>query len=104
MDLFEIAKTIGSAAGIAALITATFYALYGKYSRMKHVCTNCHFFAKEYREPNTGRPLVWDVSKDERDKANKGDTNFIGGMYSLKCHMGVWDEGLTPDPTDKLIA
>jgi hypothetical protein len=67
---------------------------------MKNICANCHFLAKEYREQNTGRALSFSVSSDERNKAKHGENEFIGDMYSLKCQMGVWDEGVSPGKED----
>ena len=69
---------------------------------MKHVCTNCHFFAKEHREPNTGRSLSSAISKDERDKADQGVINFVSKIYCLKCYIGVWDEGVNPDSKNRI--
>ncbi|PPD41775.1 MAG: hypothetical protein CTY16_15460 [Methylobacter sp.] len=63
---------------------------------MKHICTNCHFFAKEYQD-HAGHVYINCVSKEERTNANSGKRDFIKDMYSLNCHMGVWDEGINPD-------
>lgn len=69
---------------------------------MKQICTNCNFFAKEFQESNTARRLSSSVSKDERKKANQGNIDFVGDMYCLKCHMGVWDEGVSPDVINRI--
>ena len=69
---------------------------------MKYLCRNCHFLTKEIREPNTGRPLSFSVSKEEREKAQRGHIDFVGNMYCLKCHMGVWDEGVSPSKDQRL--
>jgi len=69
---------------------------------MKNICANCHFLAKEYREQKTGRALPYSVSSDERNKVKHGEKEFIGDMYSLKCQMGVWDEGVSPGKEDRI--
>jgi hypothetical protein len=68
---------------------------------MNHVCTNCHFFAKEYRD-NRGDVHTYCVSKEEREKANQGKREFVCDMYSLNCQMGVWDEGVCPDMENRI--
>jgi U3 small nucleolar RNA-associated protein 14 len=69
---------------------------------MKQVCANCHFLAKEHREPNTGRVLSFSVSDKERHKAKNSINEFVNESYSLKCHMGVWDEGISPDKEGRI--
>jgi len=66
-----------------------------RHLKMKSICRNCHFFAKEYREENTGRALVFSLSKQERDKAALEPQEMVARHYSLNCHMGVWDEGIS---------
>lgn len=61
----------------------------------RHICRNCHFLAKECRD-ETGSH-IFSVSIKEREKASKGEANFVGEHYSLKCYLGVWDEGVNPD-------
>jgi len=61
---------------------------------MQQVCRNCHFLAKEFPEPNTGRRLSFSLSKEEREKARLGQVDFVDDIFCLKCHMGVWDEGV----------
>ena len=68
---------------------------------MQQICRNCHFFAKECREPSAGT-LVFPVSDKERDNLKTGNINIVAQYYSLKCQMGVWDEGLNPDKSDRL--
>jgi len=68
----------------------------------RFICRNCHFLAKEIREESTGRPLIFSVSKEEREKARKGDANFVKNYYCLKCYMGVWDEGISPGKGQRL--
>lgn len=63
---------------------------------MKHICRNCHFLAKEHREENTGRVLTFSASTSEREKAASDNIDFIADYYSLKCYLGVWDEGVNP--------
>lgn len=70
---------------------------------MKQICRNCHFLAKEIREDNTGRFLSFSVSASERKKAENGNIGFIPDHYSLKCHHGVWDEGVSPVKENRLI-
>ena len=68
---------------------------------MKHICTNCHFFAKEYRD-NNGTAYTNSLSKEERDKAKQGKKDFVSDSYSLNCYMGVWDEGVSPDLENRI--
>ena len=63
---------------------------------MKRNCIHCHFFSKSYPEENTGRELVFSLNKEERDSLSKDPDSFDRGWYSLKCQMGVWDEGVSP--------
>lgn len=62
---------------------------------MQPICRNCHFLSKEYREENTGRPLVFSVNAQEREKAAVAPQKMVAAHYSLNCHMGVWDEGVS---------
>ena len=62
---------------------------------MKPICRNCHFLSKEYREENTARVLGFSLTKQERDKAELTPNDVISVHYSLNCHMGVWDEGVS---------
>lgn len=62
---------------------------------MKPICRHCHFLAKEYREENTGRALVFSLNKHEREKAALASNEIVATYYSLNCHMGVWDEGVS---------
>ena len=52
---------------------------------MKNNCKHCHFLSKE------NRPDSFSLSKIDRE--NPGN---IPAYYSLKCWMGVWDEGVAP--------
>lgn len=52
---------------------------------MKHTCQHCHFLSKE------NRPDSFSLTKADREKLEK-----IPAYYSLKCWMGVWDEGVAP--------
>ena len=69
---------------------------------MKQICRNCHFFAKEYREENTGRALSFSVSTKERNKIEMGDIDAVKSHYSLKCQRGVWDEGISLEKENRL--
>jgi len=69
---------------------------------MKKICRNCHFLAKEFIEENTGRSLTFSVSTEERKKAENGVINFVRERYCLKCHLGVWDEGVDPGKENRL--
>ena len=62
---------------------------------MKPICRHCHFLAKEYREENTGRTLTFSLNKQEREKAALASNEMVATYYSLNCHMGVWDEGVS---------
>lgn len=69
---------------------------------MKQICRNCHFLSKEIREDNTGRVLSFSVTASEREQAQHGNIDFIGDHYCLKCHHGVWDEGVSPGKENRL--
>lgn len=69
---------------------------------MKQICRNCHFFAKETRDPGTGSPFSFSISQQERELVKSGNSDFIADHYCLKCHMGVWDEGLFQDKENRL--
>lgn len=62
---------------------------------MQHICRNCHFLAKEHREENTGRSFAFSLNQQEREKAKLAPEEMIATHYSLNCHMGVWDEGVS---------
>jgi hypothetical protein len=62
---------------------------------MKPICRHCHFLSKEYREENTGRSLAFSLSAQEREKAVLTPREVVAPYYSLNCHMGVWDEGVS---------
>ena len=62
---------------------------------MKPICRHCHFLSKEHREENTGRALVFSLSEQEREKAVLAPREVVAPYYSLNCHMGVWDEGVS---------
>ena len=69
---------------------------------MKYNCRNCHFLSKEIREPNTGRVLSFSVSSTEREQVESGNIDFVSEEYCLKCHHGVWDEGVIPGKENRL--
>lgn len=62
---------------------------------MKSICRHCHFLSQEHREENTGRAIVFSLNKQERDKAALAPHEAVANYYSLNCHMGVWDEGVS---------
>lgn len=62
---------------------------------VKPICRHCHFLSKEYREENTGSALVFSLSEQEREKAALTPREVVAPHYSLNCHMGVWDEGVS---------
>ena len=62
---------------------------------MKPICRNCHFLSKELREDNTGRVHQFSLSQTERKTAESTPDNSVAEYYSLRCSMGVWDEGVT---------
>jgi hypothetical protein len=70
--------------------------------KYKLICRDCIFLAKDIREDNNGRVLTFSVKKDEREKAKEGDVNFVKDYCCLKCHMGVWDEGVSPGKDQRL--
>lgn len=71
---------------------------------MKAICRNCHFLAKEYRETNTGRPLSFSLNESERELVQSDPANAVKEYYSLKCQLGVWDEGVALPPNGRDIA
>jgi hypothetical protein len=64
---------------------------------MKTICRNCHFLAK--REDNTGRPLTFALTEAERLAVESDPDHAIKDHFSIKCQLGVWDEGVAK-PTD----
>jgi hypothetical protein len=68
---------------------------------MKKNCLNCHFFSKEHREESTGRALSFSLTAEERKLFKANPVGFERGWYSLKCYMGVWDEGISPVATSE---
>jgi len=65
---------------------------------MKQICQDCHFLSKEAREENTGRALCFSLSQSDRS-----DVEGVADHYSLKCWMGVWDEGVAPHPVSRTV-
>ncbi len=57
---------------------------------MKHTCKNCHFLAKETAGNGNSPNHTFSLSNDERE-----NIRIVKPYYSLKCGMGVWDEGVT---------
>lgn len=68
---------------------------------MKPICRNCHFLTKEHRDEHTGRVSAFSLNQEERKKAEKIPAEMIKEYYSLNCHMGVWDEGLSGAVLDR---
>ena len=66
---------------------------------MKPICRNCHFLSKEIRESGSGRVLVFTLIAKERERGVPGP-EIIAPHFSLNCHMGVWDEGVSA-PADR---
>lgn len=62
---------------------------------MKAICRNCHFLAKE---ENTGRLLSFSLNESERELVQSNPACAVKDYYSLKCHFGVWDEGVSQSP------
>ena len=65
---------------------------------MKAICRNCHFLAKECREEVTGRAHSFPLSESERKLVQSDPAHAVNQRYSLNCHLGVWDEGLSQPP------
>jgi len=63
---------------------------------MKKNCLNCHFLCHSYREENNGRELKFSLKEDLRTSLKNDPVGFDRGWYILQCHMGVWDEGVSP--------
>lgn len=58
-------------------------------------CLNCHFLAKDYMNHSS---CVHQFSLREKErnyfkKNNLDEINKLCDMFSLNCHMGVWDFG-----------
>jgi hypothetical protein len=72
---------------------------------MKNNCLNCHFFCKEHRNTETGDSLVFSLTNEERKVFKTDPIGFDRGWHSLKCHMGVWDEGVSSvsDSEDEIL-
>ena len=70
---------------------------------MKRVCRNCHFLSKETRNPGTGDPIVFALSKAERIVVEEKPSEVVAHYYALNCHMGVWDEGVSGSSQDRDI-
>jgi len=68
---------------------------------MRPICRNCHFLAKEYREENTGRVLQFSLTQNERENIESTPGQSVPDHYSLKCYMGVWDEGVSGSIQDR---
>jgi hypothetical protein len=68
---------------------------------MKAICRQCHFLSKEVREENTGHVVRFSLNQEERDKAELAPQEMVAEYYSLNCHMGVWDEGLSGSPQER---
>lgn len=68
---------------------------------MRPICRNCHFLAKDHREENTGRVHTFSLSHKEREGADSAPEKLVPEYYSLKCHMGVWDEGASGSVQDR---
>lgn len=67
---------------------------------MEEICRNCHFLSKEFRD-RSGAVTTFSLSDKERDAVGAGNKDFIASHYSLKCQMGVWDEGVKPGTDDR---
>ena len=63
-------------------------------SHIKPICRNCHFLSKEFREANSGRVLVFNLTHKDRENIAQISGEDMFEPYSLNCHMGVWDEGV----------
>jgi len=61
---------------------------------MKKNCRHCHFLAKEHRD-ETGAVHSLSLSENEREKLAKDPENAVPNHYTMNCHMGVWDEGVS---------
>ncbi|MDE2388230.1 MAG: hypothetical protein KGN35_03975 [Betaproteobacteria bacterium] len=62
---------------------------------MNNICRHCHFLAKEYRTENTGEVYSFSLNQQERELAETKPEEIVSSHYSLKCYMGVWDEGVS---------
>ena len=62
---------------------------------MKKNCLNCHFFCKESNGSESGHSAD-SLTSEERKAFESDPIGFDRGWYSLKCYMGVWDEGVSP--------
>lgn len=69
---------------------------------MKPICRNCHFLSKEIKEFGSGQALVFTLNAKERDREVPSH-QIVAPHYSLNCHMGVWDEGVSSAGDRKAI-
>ncbi|MBU2571477.1 MAG: hypothetical protein KJ725_15890 [Gammaproteobacteria bacterium] len=62
---------------------------------MEKNCRNCHFLSKECRIENSSQVIKFSLTKEERESIKTSPESFVSSHYSLLCHMGVWDEGVS---------
>ena len=55
----------------------------------------CH----SHREENSGRELKFSLKEELRESLKEDPVGYDRGWYTLQCHMGVWDEGVSPVAT-----
>ncbi|NOX08061.1 MAG: hypothetical protein GXP22_00990 [Gammaproteobacteria bacterium] len=59
-------------------------------------CLNCHFLCDSYREENSGCELKFSLKQELRESLKNNPVGYDRGWHTLQCHMGVWDEGVSP--------
>lgn len=58
----------------------------------KKICANCHFLYKQYRNER-GAEYTLEISREQRERAKRGDLSWQRESESLGCYKGIWDEG-----------
>ena len=61
---------------------------------MSKTCVGCHFLATELPQNATGTAFTFTLSEEDRRATQERGFPDLQEMYILKCHMGVWDQGL----------
>jgi hypothetical protein len=68
---------------------------------LKKYCQRCHFLAKETRTNTTGQVYLVSLSENDRNNAVDNPESAVESYYSLKCYMGIWDEGIVGSKKDR---
>jgi hypothetical protein len=71
-------------------------------SSMKKICRNCHFLSKEHRDP-AGNVMKFPLTQEERKKCETDTGGAVPIYYSMNCHMGIWDEGVSGSRLERSV-